>query len=76
MFISILGVGKNIYLAAKEYTVGRKACTIEIIDDATVSRKHCQFLVSKFQVTASKILTLHIKSLILLNRTTNHHPVK
>ena len=46
----VFGIGKKLCLVAKEYTVGRKACTIEITDDATVSRKHCQFLISKLEV--------------------------
>ena len=32
--------GKKIYLLNKEYTVGRKGCTIQVAEDNTVSRKH------------------------------------
>lgn len=50
IFTSLFNSGKQVYLVAKEYSIGRKSCTIEITDDATVSRKHCKIMVEKLQV--------------------------
>ena len=59
--VKFVHLGKTICLLNKEYTIGRKNCTIELSDDLSVSRQHLKLcidyspLIQVYNVAAIKL---------------------